>query len=45
MEFYEGIYLPDHASPLNRWVHFLSKIAALACFSLASTWVPGPLRG
>lgn len=34
MEFYEGIYLPDHASPLNRWVHFLSNIAALACCSL-----------
>ena len=34
MEFYEGIYLPDHASPWNRWVHFLSNVAALGCCSL-----------
>ena len=34
MDFYEGIYLPDHASTANRWVHFLSNIAALVCCSL-----------
>ncbi len=33
-EFYDGVYLPDHASPWNRWVHFLSNVAALACCSL-----------
>ena len=33
-DFYERVYLPDHVSPWNRWVHFLSNIAALAfiCF-------------
>ena len=36
-DFYEEIYLPDHAAPLNRWVHFLSNIAALA-FCTASLW-------
>jgi len=29
--FYETIYVPDHAAPLNRWVHFVSNLAALAC--------------
>lgn len=29
--FYEEVYLPDHAAPLNRWVHFLSNVLALAC--------------
>ncbi len=28
-EFYESIYLPDHAAPLNRWVHFLSNVSAV----------------
>ena len=27
--FYENVYLPDHASPWNRWVHFLSNITAI----------------
>ena len=36
-EFYENVYLPDHASPLNRWVHFLSNIAALS-FCAAGVW-------
>lgn len=28
-QFYEEVYLPDHAAPLNRWVHFLSNVSAL----------------
>jgi hypothetical protein len=28
-EFYEQVYLPDHAAPLNRWVHFLSNLSAI----------------
>lgn len=28
--FYEEVYLPDHAAPLNRWVHFGSNLTALA---------------
>jgi hypothetical protein len=36
-EFYERVYLPDHASPLNRWVHFLSNVAALG-FITAGIW-------
>jgi hypothetical protein len=31
MEFYQSVYLPDHAAPLNRWVHFLSNVLALIC--------------
>lgn len=34
MNFYETVYLPDHAAPLNRWVHFLSNVAALLCCGL-----------
>jgi phosphatidylglycerol lysyltransferase len=30
-EFYRDVYLPDHAAPLNRWVHFLSNMSALTC--------------
>ena len=30
-QFYEDVYLPDHAAPLNRWVHFLSNVLALVC--------------
>lgn len=29
MHFYETVYEPDHAAPLNRWVHFLSNVSAL----------------
>lgn len=29
--FYDEVYLPDHAAPLNRWVHFLSNVSALIC--------------
>ena len=30
--FYRDIYLPDHAAPANRWVHFLSNLSAItAC--------------
>jgi hypothetical protein len=36
-EFYETVYLPDHASPLNRWVHFLSNLSALG-FCSAGVW-------
>ncbi len=28
-DFYWRVYVPDHAAPANRWVHFLSNIAAL----------------
>ena len=28
-EFYENVYLPDHAAPLNRWVHLLSNLSAV----------------
>ena len=28
-DFYDRIYVPDHTSPWNRWVHFLSNVAAL----------------
>jgi len=35
-EFYERVYLPDHASPWNRWVHFLSNLAALVFISLGA---------
>lgn len=34
MHFYDTVYLPDHAAPLNRWVHFLSNVAALLGCSL-----------
>jgi hypothetical protein len=34
MNFYETVYLPDHAAPLNRWVHFVSNVAALLCCGL-----------
>lgn len=27
--FYQDIYLPDHAAPLNRWVHFLANLSAI----------------
>ncbi len=33
--FYEEVYLPDHAAPLNRWVHFLSNLSALLFLVLA----------
>lgn len=33
-DFYERVYLPDHASPWNRWVHFLSNLAALTFIGL-----------
>jgi hypothetical protein len=36
-DFYENVYLPDHAAPLNRWVHFLSNISALG-FCAAGVW-------
>lgn len=29
--FYADVYLPDHAAPLNRWVHFASNLGAVAC--------------
>jgi hypothetical protein len=35
-EFYEHVYLPDHASPWNRWVHFLSNVAALVFIGLGA---------
>jgi hypothetical protein len=35
-DFYERVYLPDHASPWNRWVHFLSNVAAAALIGLAA---------
>lgn len=28
--FYRTVYLPDHAAPLNRWVHFGSNVCAMA---------------
>lgn len=36
-EFYERVYLPDHASPLNRWVHFVSNIGAIF-FIVLGVW-------
>lgn len=36
-DFYENTYLPDHASPWNRWVHFLSNISALL-FCALGVW-------
>lgn len=36
-EFYEQVYLPDHASPWNRWVHLLSNVAALS-FIVLGIW-------
>ena len=36
-EFYEEVYLPDHASPWNRWVHFLSNVSAVV-FILLGAW-------
>jgi hypothetical protein len=36
-EFYERVYLPDHASPWNRWVHFLSNVAAVG-FIVLGAW-------
>ena len=32
--FYDGVYIPDHSSPLNRWVHFLSNVAPLTFCAL-----------
>lgn len=37
-DFYRDVYIPDHAAPLNRWVHFLSNISAISCFILAILW-------
>jgi hypothetical protein len=31
LRFYEEVYLPDHAAPWNRWVHFVSNLLALGC--------------
>ena len=42
-EFYESIYLPDHAAPLNRWVHFLSNLSALVFCALGATFLSLPL--
>ena len=42
-EFYENVYLPDHASPWNRWVHFLSSITALIFCVLAIRFLSIPL--
>lgn len=36
-EFYESVYLPDHAAPLNRWVHFLSNLSAII-FIVLGVW-------
>ncbi len=33
-KFYDEVYVPDHTAPLNRWVHFLSNVSAMA-FGLA----------
>ena len=29
--FYDDVYLPDHAAPLNRWLHFISNVSAFSC--------------
>lgn len=42
-EFYETVYLPDHAAPLNRWVHFLSNLSALAFCGLGVGYLSLPL--
>ncbi len=36
-DFYDRIYVPDHSSPWNRWVHFLSNVAA-ATFLVIGVW-------
>lgn len=36
--FYDEVYLPDHAAPLNRWVHFLSNVLALVCCLSGLVW-------
>jgi hypothetical protein len=35
-EFYERVYIPDHSSPWNRWVHFLSNLAAIGFVALGA---------
>ncbi len=35
LEFYRTVYLKDHASPANRWVHFLSNVLAIVSLSAA----------
>ena len=42
-EFYETVYLQDHAAPLNRWVHFLSNISALIFCALGAWFWSLPL--
>ncbi len=41
--FYETTYLPDHASPWNRWVHFLSNLSALVFCGLGVGFRSFPL--
>lgn len=39
LTFYQEVYLPDHAAPMNRWVHFLSNVLALLlCLSGVLLW-------
>ena len=42
-EFYENVYLPDHAAPLNRWVHFLSNLSAVIFCALGVGFLSLPL--
>lgn len=38
LRFYDEVYLPDHAAPLNRWVHFLSNVSALLFCASGILW-------
>ena len=38
LRFYWDVYVPDHSAPLNRWVHFLSNLAALGLCGLGAWW-------
>lgn len=33
--FYQELYRHEHQNPINRWIHFLSNLAILACLTLA----------